>query len=148
MPDIDPEVAVTNYRQLVFTIGLLAGSTSISAETFTITAQGISMNPLVVTIQPGDTVSWTGMNVHNTMSVDALLPSDTEGWESTIGEDYQHTFVDEGIYIYQCKPHSNLGMGGAIIVGQPVNLQAIKAANVTGPVQKIVTEAINAAENL
>ena len=105
------------------------------------------MNPLVVSIQPGDTVSWTGMNVHNTMSVDALLPPDSEGWESTIGENFQHTFIDEGIYIYQCKPHSNLGMGGAIIVGEPVNLQAIKAANITGPMQNIVTQAINAAEN-
>lgn len=63
-------------------------------------------------------------------------------------EDYQHTFVDVGIYVYKCKPHSNLDMGGAILVGQPVNLHAIKAANVTGSVQNIVTQAINAAENL
>ena len=138
---------MNSVRKLFFATGLLVSNTTISAETFTITAEGISMNPLVVSIQPGDTVSWTGMNVHNTMSVDALLPPDSEGWESTIGEDFQHTFIDEGIYIYQCKPHSNLGMGGAIIVGQPVNLQAIKAANITGPMQKIVTQAINAAEN-
>ncbi len=138
---------MNSIRKLFFATGLLVSNTTISAETFTITAEGISMNPLVVSIQPGDTVSWTGMNVHNTMSVDALLPPDSEGWESTIGEDFQHTFIDEGIYIYQCKPHSNLGMGGAIIVGQPVNLQAIKAANITGPMQKIVTQAINAAEN-
>lgn len=138
---------MNSIRKLFFATGLLVSNTTISAETFTITAEGISMNPLVVSIQPGDTVSWTGMNVHNTMSVDALLPPDSEGWESTIGEDFQHTFIDEGIYIYQCKPHSNLGMGGAIIVGEPVNLQAIKAANITGPMQKIVTQAINAAEN-
>lgn len=138
---------MNSIRKLFFATGLLVSNTTISAETFTITAEGISMNPLVVSIQPGDTVSWTGMNVHNTMSVDALLPPDSVGWESTIGEDFQHTFIDEGIYIYQCKPHSNLGMGGAIIVGEPVNLQAIKAANITGPMQKIVTQAINAAEN-
>ena len=138
---------MNSIRKLFFATGLLVSSATISAETFTITAEGISMNPLVVSIQPGDTVSWTGMNVHNTMSVDALLPPDSEGWESTIGEDFQHTFIDEGIYIYQCKPHSNLGMGGAIIVGEPVNLQAIKAANITGPMQNIVTQAINAAEN-
>ena len=138
---------MNSIRKLFFAIGLLVSNTTISAETFTITAEDISMNPLVVSIQPGDTVSWTGMNVHNTMSVDALLPPDSEGWESTIGENFQHTFIDEGIYIYQCKPHSNLGMGGAIIVGQPVNLQAIKAANITGPMQNIVTQAINAAEN-
>ena len=138
---------MNSIRKLFFATGLLVSSATISAETFTITAEGISMNPLVVSIQPGDTVSWTGMNVHNTMSVDALLPPDSEGWESTIGENFQHTFIDEGIYIYQCKPHSNLGMGGAIIVGEPVNLQAIKAANITGPIQKIVTQAINAAEN-
>ncbi len=138
---------MNSIRKLFFATGLLVSSATISAETFTITAEGISMNPLVVSIQPGDTVSWTGMNVHNTMSVDALLPPDSEGWESTIGENFQHTFIDEGIYIYQCKPHSNLGMGGAIIVGEPVNLQAIKAANITGPMQNIVTQAINAAEN-
>ena len=119
---------MNSIRKLFFATGLLVSSATISAETFTITAEGISMNPLVVSIQPGDTVSWTGMNVHNTMSVDALLPPDSEGWESTIGENFQHTFIDEGIYIYQCKPHSNLGMGGAIIVGEPVNLQAINAA--------------------
>ena len=138
---------MNSIRKLFFATGLLVSSATISAETFTITAEGISMNPLVVSIQPGDTVSWTGMNVHNTMSVDALLPPDSEGWESTIGENFQHTFIDEGIYIYQCKPHSNLGMGGASIVGEPVNLQAIKAANSTGPMQNIVTQAINAAEN-
>ncbi len=132
----------------LITLAFVVFSVTVRAETATITAQGISMDPLVIEIQSGDTVSWTNMNAHNTTSVDHLMPAGAKAWDSPIGEDYQHTFIEAGIYIYQCKPHSGLGMGGAVIVGQPVNLEAIKAANVPGPMQKIIDKAIIAAEKM
>ena len=65
-----------------------------------------------------------------------------------MSENYQHTFDKEGIYIYKCTPHIGAGMGGAIIVGQPTNLDDIKAADVTGGVARIVRKAISEAESM
>lgn len=63
-----------------------------------------------------------------------------------MGENYQRTFTQEGIYIYKCTPHIGAGMGGAIIVGKPVNLEAIKAATVKGAAKRLVKKAIKAVE--
>ena len=63
-----------------------------------------------------------------------------------MGENYQHTFEKEGIYVYKCTPHIGVGMGGAVIVGEPTNLDAIKSADVSGGVNRIVRQVIKEAE--
>ncbi|MDO8826745.1 plastocyanin/azurin family copper-binding protein [Methylophaga sp.] len=136
--------------KLAFTIpaALLFMTQSVFAETHTVTAEGMQFAPVVIKIAPGDTVRWENMPTHNVETIDGLVPEGTEKINSPMGENYQHTFEEEGIYIYQCTPHIGAGMGGAVIVGEPTNLEAIKAADVTGGVRRVVRQAVSAAESM
>lgn len=115
-------------------------------KTHTVTAQGLIYNPLVVTIAPGDTVSWTNMSTHNTESIEGLIPEGAEMWMSKMSDNYSRTFTVEGIYVYKCTPHFGAGMGGAIIVGNPVNLEELKNFGAKGATRRLVNKAIEAAE--
>jgi pseudoazurin len=117
-----------------------------SAQTHTVTAQGLVFNPLVVTIAPGDTVSWTNMSTHNVESIEGLIPEGAEMFLSDMSQNYSRTFTQEGIYVYKCTPHFGTGMGGVIIVGEPVNLEELKAMQVAGATRRLVNRGIQAAE--
>lgn len=118
------------------------------AQTHYVNAQGMMFNPLVVKINPGDSVSWRDMSTHNSESIDGLIPEGAEKWNSPMSENYQRTFTEEGIYVYKCTPHIGTGMGGVIIVGEPVNLEQIKNADVTGGAGRLVRKAISEAESM
>lgn len=111
-----------------------------------VTAQGLKYEPLVIMIQPGDTVAWENMSSHDTQSLEGLIPEGAEAWHSAMGENYQRSFSVEGIYVYKCTPHIGAGMGGAIIVGKPTNLDAIIAADVKGAEGRLAKKAIAAAQ--
>jgi pseudoazurin len=111
-----------------------------------VTAQGLKYSPLVINVAIGDTVSWENMSSHDTQSMEGLIPAGAKAWHSAMGENYQHTFMVEGIYVYKCTPHFGAGMGGAVIVGNPVNLDEIKAIKVKGAAKRLVNKAIKAAE--
>ncbi|THF54287.1 MAG: copper-binding protein, partial [Methylophaga nitratireducenticrescens] len=113
---------------LTIPAALLFMAQSAFAETHVVTAEGMKFTPLVVKIAPGDTVRWENMPTHNVETIDGLVPEGTEKINSPMGENYQHTFEQEGIYVYKCTPHIGVAMGGAVIVGEPVNLDDIKAA--------------------
>lgn len=119
-----------------------------AAETHFVTAEGLKFNPLVVKINSGDSVSWRNMSTHNSESIDGLIPEGAEKWNSPMSANYKHTFTEEGIYIYKCTPHIGSGMGGVIIVGNPVNLEQIKNADVSGGAGRLVRKAISEAENM
>ena len=121
---------------------------SAEAKTHIVTAVGLKYDPLVIQIQPGDKVAWENMPTHDTQSLEGLIPEGAEAWHSQMGENYQRTFTVEGIYVYKCTPHFGAGMGGAIIVGNPVNLEQIKAADATGAAGRLVRKAIAAAEKM
>jgi pseudoazurin len=117
-----------------------------SGQVHVVTAQGLKYEPLVIMIAPGDTVAWENMSSHDTQAFAELIPEGAEVWHSSMGENYQRTFTQEGIYVYKCTPHIGAGMGGVVIVGKPVNLEAIKAATVKGAAKRLVKKAIKAAE--
>lgn len=119
-----------------------------AAETHIVTAQGLVYNPLVVKIQPGDTVAWRNMSTHDTQSLEGLIPEGAEMWHSPMSKDYRRTFEQEGIYVYKCTPHFGAGMGGAIIVGEPVNLEQIKQADAKGAAKRLVSKAVQEAEDM
>lgn len=116
------------------------------AKNHTVTAQGLIYDPLVVAIAPGDSVSWTNMSTHDTQAIEGLVPEGTELWHSPMSENYTRTFTQEGIYVYKCTPHFGAGMGGAIIVGEPVNLEQIKNSGAKGAAKRLVNKAVQAAE--
>jgi pseudoazurin len=111
-----------------------------------VTAQGLKYEPMVITIQPGDTVAWENMPTHDTQSIEGLIPEGAEAWHSEMGKNYERTFTVEGIYVYKCTPHIGAGMGGAIIVGKPTNLDAIIAADMKGAEGRLARKAIAAAQ--
>lgn len=121
---------------------------SSGGEIHIVKAVGLKYEPMVVEIQPGDTVAWENMPTHDTQSLEGLIPADAEYWHSPLGENFQRTFSVEGIYVYKCTPHFGAGMGGAVIVGKPVNLDQIKAADAKGAAGRLVRKALAAAEKM
>lgn len=87
--------------------------------------------PVVLFVEPGDTVVWVGMEGHETALVEGMGPEDAMLWRSELGEEgFEVTFVLAGAYIYKCHVHLNAGMIGAIVVGggDPPNIAEIDAA--------------------
>lgn len=109
------------------TAALVAGFPASAADT-TIAAMsaGYSWNPKNVTIQVGDTVTWTtdGVLPHN---VCVQKPGTTgttcdefrNGDPSTSWSSYtnSHTFTTPGTYTFYCETHKSFGMVGTITVG-------------------------------
>jgi pseudoazurin len=134
------------FSSFIF-ITALHTSDALAGETHIITASRVSFSPTVTLIEPGDSVHWKGMSVHSTGILADMLPPGAEGWESPIGEDFEKTFTQQGIYIFRCKPHGRLGMAGAIIVGKPENIESIKAANAEQQFEEVIKQAILEAES-
>ena len=141
-----------NYGKTLIAAALSAAtlmSTAVMAENHVVTAAVTAFKPMVVQVQPGDTVSWENMNGHiaNTKFVEAdgehqYIPEGAEGWTSAMGENFQTApLTVEGVYLYKCDPHWGAGMGGVIIVGNPTNLEDIKATNPKGALKRLVKKA-------
>lgn len=103
---------------------LLISSNAI-AEEHIISAGATNFSPMHLFVKPGDTVRWTQMTIHDTQSMDGLIPEGAEAWKSNIGQELQITMSTEGVYIYKCNPHFANGMAGAIIVGEANNMNQI-----------------------
>ena len=100
---------------------LLFSPQNVHAKTITIDMQDRQFNPKVVTIAPGDTVTWTNSDsmIHTTTS-DSTTGSQT--WDSGVlqqGKSYSKTFTNPGIYTYHCLPHPD--MTGTIQVSATQN---------------------------
>ena len=102
-------------------------TTASEPQNHTVKAAVTKFLPMVLFINPGDTVTWTNMAGHDTTSLDGMIPEGAEKWQSKMGEVFSVTFEKEGAYVYKCTPHVSLGMLGAIIVGDgtPANLEQI-----------------------
>ncbi len=93
--------------------------------------------PMITFAEPGDTIRFTGMIGHNTVTMPGMIPENAKGWDSKYGdENFNFTVTEEGAYIFKCTPHITTGMVGAIVVGntqQINNISLIEAslANVT-----------------
>ena len=86
--------------------------------------------PLVTFAQPGDTIKFTNMAGHDTVSMEGMIPEGATPWQSKLGEEAFTITVDkEGAYVYKCNPHITTGMVGIIVVGDrnPANLAELEA---------------------
>ena len=83
--------------------------------------------PSVLSIQQGDTVLFEATDVsHNSASIPGMIPQGAMPWTGAMNQDVKVTFDKEGVYVYQCTPHSMMAMVGVIKVGSPNNLEIIK----------------------
>ena len=115
----------------------------VEAKTHTVFGQATSFNPKILFINPGDTVQWVNMTIHDSVSMQGLIPEGAEPWKFNIGQNGAVTLPEEGVYIYKCNPHYPNGMVAAIIVGKPVNIAQVQA-NATGRSKGIVIKVVKA----
>lgn len=117
-------------------------SSAAMAENHVVSAQGTAFKPMVITIQPGDTVSWENMNGHITHAIDEYIPEGAKGWQSQMGENFTTApLTVEGVYFYKCDPHWGAGMGGVVIVGNPTNMETIEASKPKGAAKRLMKKA-------
>lgn len=116
---------------------------AVEAKTHTVFAQATSFSPNILFINPGDTVQWENMTIHDSVSMEGLIPEGGESWAFKLGQNGAVTLIEEGVYIYKCNPHYPLGMVAAIIVGKPVNIEQVQA-NATGRAKGIVMKVVKA----
>jgi len=113
------------------------------AKTHTVFGRATSFSPNILFINPGDTVQWENMIIHDSVSMEGLIPEGAEPWVFKLGQNGAVTLTEEGVYIYKCNPHYPLGMVAAIIVGKPVNIEQVQA-NATGRSKGIVIKVVRA----
>lgn len=83
--------------------------------------------PGVVRAAVGDTVKFVATDAaHNSESVAGLIPDGATAWKGTMNQEITVTLDAEGVYVYQCLPHTIMAMVGVIVAGEPTNLEAIK----------------------
>jgi pseudoazurin len=95
-------------------------------------ADGIMVfEPGFLKVAVGDTVHFEPTDVgHNSESVAGLIPAGATPWKGDLGKKVSVKIDKDGVYVYECLPHSMLAMVGVIVAGNPTNLADIKA-NVT-----------------
>jgi plastocyanin len=97
-----------------FGIFLFAQTLSSSAASFTVTASGVQFVPSSISINVGDTVTWTGLFSHTVTGNSANEPFC--GNASPPGGSCSVTFNAPGSFSYRCVPHAGFGMTGLVTV--------------------------------
>lgn len=106
-------------------------STSLFAETLVVKVfdnkgeQGMVFEPFLLKAQVGDTVEFhSDSRGHVTQSV--FVPKGANSWVGSPDRPVSTVLNKEGVYIYECIYHGKLGMVGAIVAGNAVNLKLAK----------------------
>ena len=105
-------------RSLVAFATLALSHAALAADA-TVGAVGVKFEPLVVYVEPGEKVSWTGMAGHNVETLGAMIPEGGVELNTELGEDVTVQFDTPGIFVYKCTPHWGTRMGGIVVVGEP-----------------------------
>tara|TARA_B100000212_G_scaffold19855_1_gene13302 strand:- start:468 stop:911 length:444 start_codon:yes stop_codon:yes gene_type:complete len=105
--------------------------------------------PLIVSIDEGDTVIWKSVEKsHNVEFMAGGIPEGVGEFKSAISQDAEYTFTVPGIYAYICSPHKTGKMLGFVIVGNDKsNLDDIKALKYRGMSKKFAKQLIEDIEN-
>ncbi len=97
------------------TVSLAAAGGARAGTTHTVDIANFAFSPQTLTIQVGDTVTWT-----NRDDVPHTATSTTGAFDSGLrpqGQSYSFTFTEPGTYDYLCTPHPT--MTGQIVVEAP-----------------------------
>ena len=118
-----------------------APTANANPQMHTINAEARIFRPDTIYINPGDSVGWTNMTSHNSVSVEGLIPDGATSWAGKLGQNLKITLDVEGIYAYVCQPHIGFGMVGIIVVGKPSNLEEVKTFakdTLKGPFRRLI----------
>lgn len=84
--------------------------------------------PGFLNVSVGDTVHFVPTDpAHNSESVAGLIPEGATPWKGVMSQKVSVTLDKEGVYVYKCLPHAMMAMVGVVVVGEPTNLDKIKA---------------------
>jgi plastocyanin len=118
----------------------LRGESEVTVEVG-VGSDGLAFAPTGLWIDPGTTVlfEWVSSG-HNVLPEDQPDGSGWEGIEAIEGEGFEDEFTFEtgGIYTYFCSPHKQLGMLGAIAVGDDVPM--VSSGGGGGPTGPVITD--------
>ena len=90
------------------------------AKELVIRGFGMEWKPALTFAQRGDQVRFIDMMGHDTESIKEMIPPESKGWKSKMGDEgFIATLDADGLYVFKCNPHVAVGMFGAIIVGDP-----------------------------
>ncbi|WP_261841307.1 pseudoazurin [Aliamphritea ceti] len=113
-------------------VALTCMVTGISAEEIIIEMKNVGaegamvFEPAVVKAEVGDTVTFVPTDMgHNSELVAGLAPQGADSWKGELGQPVSVTLKKEGVYVYQCLPHTIMAMVGVLVAGQPTNLDVI-----------------------
>lgn len=107
-------------------------------------AGAMVFEPAMVKVAPGDTVHFIATDKgHDVLSVDGMIPDGAQPFAGELGKDLTVTFTVPGVYGVKCKPHYGMGMVGVVVVGDPVNLDAVKAVKQTGMARKVFAKLLD-----
>lgn len=78
--------------------------------------------PVYVKAEVNDTLVFIPSNpAHNSRSI--FSPEGAQPWKSPYNKEFRVKLEKEGIYLYACDAHKNMGMAGIVHVGKAVNLK-------------------------
>ena len=78
--------------------------------------------PSFVKAEVNDTLVFIPANPgHNSRSL--LVPPDAQTWKSPFNKEFRVKLEKEGVYLYVCDAHKNMGMVGVVQVGKAANLE-------------------------
>ena len=85
--------------------------------------------PPVLKAEVGDTITFKATDMaHNSASIEGMIPEGANPWNGAMSQDITVTVNKEGVYVYQCTPHSMMAMVGVIQVGESLsNMDAVLA---------------------
>lgn len=119
-------------------VSLVFSATMLGAATLTVdVGPGNAFLPPSVTVQPGDTVTWSFVAPFHTTTSDAT--SGPEVWNSgivSVGGTFSHVFSTVGSHPYHCAIHSFAGgtaMNGVVMVAAPAAPVLTLVAPSSGP---------------
>ena len=95
-------------------------------------SDGYAFSPAAVWVDPGTTITWewTGNGgKHNVVGESVEFRSGDPVEEE--GYTYEQSFDESGIVTYYCDPHQNLGMLGAVAVGD--DIATVEVGGESGP---------------
>lgn len=124
----------------LFAIGMASPPTAAEFEVHMLTkgeTGSMVFEPAFLQIAPGDTVKFVPTDKgHNAQTIEGMVPEGAQAFKSKVSEQFSVTFDIEGAYGYKCLPHFGMGMVGLIVVGNPLNLDALKQVKVPPKAQE------------
>jgi len=99
----------------------------------------------VIYINTNDTINWLPTSPgHNVEFIAFPSNADVPQKPSKVGNEFSFTFIEPGIYLYQCSPHKSMGMIALVVVNDDTsNLDEVAITKVLGKSKKKLEQLIS-----